>query len=219
MNDPEYALREEIIACCRHMADMGINQGTSGNISARWQKGLLLTPSGLDYDAMAPEDIVFMRMDGSHDGALAPSSEWRFHRDILKSRKDVHAVVHAHPIYCTALAIAQRDIPAVHYMIAAAGGPTVRCAAYATFGTEELSKHAVKALENRMACLLANHGMIACGVSLKKALWLAGELETLARQYIISLQLGEPRILPDDEIARVMEKFKTYGPRDKTGAS
>lgn len=216
MNDAEYALRQEIIACCRRMADLGINQGTSGNISARWQKGLLLTPSGLDYDAMVPEDIVFMRMDGSHDGDLAPSSEWHFHRDILKSRDDIHAVVHAHPIYCTALAIARRDIPAVHYMIAAAGGPTVRCAPYATFGTEKLSRHAVKALEDRMACLLANHGMIACGVSLKKALWLAGELETLARQYVVSLGLGEPRILSDDEIARVAEKFKTYGPRDKT---
>jgi L-fuculose-phosphate aldolase len=216
MNDAEIALRKEIIESCRKMNAAGINQGTSGNISVRWEKGLLVTPSGADYDTMAPEDIVFMRMDGSHVGDLKPSSEWRFHRDILKSRKDVNAVVHAHPTYCTAVAITGRDIPAVHYMIAAAGGPTVRCAPYATFGTEELSKAAVKALKDRMCCLLANHGMIACGVNLKKALWLAVELETLARQYTVSLQLGKLNILPDDEIALVVEKFKSYGPRPKS---
>jgi L-fuculose-phosphate aldolase len=217
MDDAEYALREEIVESCRRMAELGINQGTSGNVSARWRNGLLVTPSGLDYDAMAPEDIVLMAMDGSCDGALAPSSEWRFHRDILKSREEIGAVVHAHPIYCTAIAMARREIPAVHYMIAAAGGPTVRCAPYATFGTEALSKHALKALEGRMCCLLANHGMIACGASLAKALWLAGELETLARQYVVSLQIGEPHVLPDDEIASVVEKFKSYGPRAKDG--
>ena len=215
MNDAEYALREEIVAACRRMNELGINQGTSGNISVRWQRGLLVTPSGLDYDAMAPEDIVRLRMGGTHDGALAPSSEWRFHRDILRARREVKAVVHAHPVYCTALAIAGREIPAVHYMIAAAGGPNVRCAPYATYGTEELSKHALEALEDRLACLLANHGLIACGASLSKALWLAGEMETLAKQYIVSLQIGAPQILPDDEIARVVEKFKSYGPREK----
>lgn len=215
MDDAEYALRKEIIAACRRMDALGVNQGTSGNISVRWQTGLLITPSGLDYETMAPEDIVFLRMDGRHGGALKPSSEWRFHRDILRTRKDVNAVVHAHPVCCTALAMARREIPAVHYMIAAAGGPTIRCAPYATYGTETLSKHALAALKGRHACLLANHGLITCGPSLRKALWLAAEVETLAKQYIHALQLGEPHVLPDDEIARVIEKFKSYGPREK----
>jgi L-fuculose-phosphate aldolase len=219
MDEAELALREEIVGCCRRMGSLGINQGTSGNISARWKSGLLLTPSGLDYDTMAPEDIVFMHMDGTHEGALTPSSEWRFHRDILKSRGEVNAVVHAHPVYCTALSIDHMEIPAVHYMIAAAGGPTVRCAPYATYGTAKLSSNALEALEGRLCCLLANHGMIACGVDLRKALWLAAELETLARQFVISLRVGEPQILPDDEIERVIEKFKDYGPRSKTAAS
>lgn len=218
MEDAEYALRKEIIAACLEMDRKGINQGTSGNISVRWKKGLLITPSGLAYDTMAPEDIIFLAMDGTPTGPHKPSSEWRFHRDILKARKDVNAVVHAHPAYCTALAINGREIPAVHYMIAAMGGPTVRCAPYATYGTEELSKHAVRALKGRMACLLANHGMIACGPTLPKGLWLACELETLARQYVLSLQVGDPQILSDAEIARVVEKFKSYGPRPKATA-
>ena len=219
MNDAEYGLRKELIATCRRMNTTGINQGTSGNVSARFaagaKKGLLISPSGVDYDELTPEDIVFMKMDGSYESDLLPSSEWRFHRDILKSRKDVQAVVHAHPTYCTALSMLGNDIPAAHYMIAASGGNTVRCANYETFGTEALSKAALKALKGRTCCLLANHGMIACGVSLRKALWLAVELETLARQYHLALQVGTPQILADDEIAMVVEKFKGYGPRSK----
>jgi len=162
---------------------------------------------------MAPEDIIFLDMDGAATGPHKPSSEWRFHRDILHNRPDIGAVVHAHPTYCTAIAITGEDIPAVHYMIAAGGGSTVRCASYATFGTEELSKNALQALEGRLCCLLANHGSIACGATLGKAYWLASELETLAQQYYLSRQLGHPVILPDAEIARVIEKFKSYGPR------
>lgn len=220
MQDAEYALRKEVIETSRKMNTLGINQGTSGNVSARWEKGLLVTPSGIDYDTISPDDIIYMKMDGSYDHHLVPSSEWRFHRDILKKRRDVNAVVHAHPTYCTAISMTGRNIPAVHYMIAAAGGPTVRCAPYETFGTESLSHNAVKALRGRMCCLLANHGMIACGATLKKALWLANELETLARQYTVALQLGEPlNVLPDEEIAVVVEKFKTYGPRPKSQAA
>ncbi|MEX2628470.1 MAG: class II aldolase/adducin family protein [Tistlia sp.] len=218
MQGAEAALRQEIVATCRRMTALGINHGTSGNVSARWRDGLLVTPSGLDYETMAPADIVFMKMDGSHEHALAPSSEWRFHRDILATRGDVNAVVHAPPTYCTALSMTGRDIPAVHYMIASAGGPTVRCAPYRTFGTEALSRQALEALEGRLACLLSNHGMIACGATLQKALWLAGELETLARQYAVALQLGTPlNVLPDEEIARVVEKFRSYGPHPKGG--
>ena len=216
MQDSEYSLRKEIIATCLAMERKGINQGTSGNVSARWQEGLLITPSGLPYETMAPEEIIYLEMDGTPHGPHSPSSEWRFHRDILRARPDVHAVVPAHPAYCTAHAILGREIPAVHYMIAAAGGSTIRCAPYATFGTDELSAAAVKALEKRWACLLANHGLIACGVTLRKALWLANEVEVLAKQYFLSLQLGEPVVLSDEEMATVVAKFQTgYGPKGK----
>jgi L-fuculose-phosphate aldolase len=214
----EGKLRKEIIATCREMNASGVNQGTSGNVSARWKDGLLITPSGLPYDQMEPDDIVFMNIDGSFDHHLVPSTEWRFHRDIMAARSDVQAIVHAHPTYCTAFAMCAKDIPAAHYMIAAAGGPTVRCSTYATYGTEELSKAALIALEGRTCCLLQNHGMIATGATLGKALWLAVELETLCRQYAIALSIGKPKILPDDEIARVIEKFKSYGPRPKAEA-
>ena len=216
MNDAEYALRKEIIATCFAMEQKGINQGTSGNVSVRWGEGLLITASGVAYETMAPEDIVYLEMDGTPHGPHSPSSEWRFHRDIMRERPDVQAIVHAHPVYCTAQAITGQDIPAVHYMIAAAGGATIRCAPYATFGTDELSRGAITALDGRLACLLANHGLIACGPNLRKALWLAVEVEILARQYALSRQLGSPVVLPDEEIARVIEKFKTgYGPKAK----
>jgi L-fuculose-phosphate aldolase len=216
MTDAEYSLRKEIISVCRAMEQTGINQGTSGNVSVRWKDGLLITPSGFAYETTAPEDIIFLEMDGTANGPHNPSSEWRFHRDIFRERPDFEAIVHAHPTYCTAQAITRRPIPAVHYMIAAGGGPTVRCAPYATFGTDELSINAIEALRDRNACLLANHGLIACGPSLRKALWIAGEMETLAKQYALSLQLGDPVILSDEEIAQVIEKFKTsYGPKSK----
>lgn len=216
MTDAEYALRKEMVSACLAMERRGINQGTSGNVSVRWADGLLVTPSGLAYETLAPEEIVYLEWDGTPHGAHNPSSEWRFHRDILRERPDLHAVVHAHPPYCTAHAIVGHHIPAVHYMIAAAGGPTIRCAPYHTFGTDELSRAAVEALEGRSACLLANHGLIACGPTLRRALWLAGEVETLARQYALSLQIGKPVVLPDAEIARVIERFRTsYGPKER----
>ena len=205
------AEREAMIATARRMNASGLNQGTSGNLSARVEGGFLLTPTGMDYDALAPEDLVFMRLDGSHEGRRLPSSEWRFHRDVLAARPEVGAVLHAHSMFCTTLACLRRGIPAFHYMVAVAGGVDVRCAPYATFGTEELSAHALAALEDRTCCLLANHGMIATGPDLEKALWLAVELETLCRQYAVALQVGTPVVLPDDEIARNVEKFKSYG--------
>jgi L-fuculose-phosphate aldolase len=154
-------------------------------------------------------------MDGSYEHDLPPSSEWRFHRDIMLNKPEVNAIVHAHPTYCTAIAIQGMDIPAIHYMIAAAGGDSIRCAPYHTFGTEELSDGALQALEGRSACLLANHGMIATGPNMLKAMWLTVEVETLARQYFNVLTLGCPRTLPSEEIARVVEKFKGYGLRPK----
>lgn len=202
---------KSIIDACRRMNALGINQGTSGNISIRHGDGLLITPTSTPYEAMLPEQIVYMNLDGSHDPGQRPSSEWRFHCDILKARPDVEAVVHAHPTYCTALAIMGREIPPVHYMVACAGGHNIRCAPYATFGTQDLSDHAVRALEGRFACLLAHHGMIAVGPSLDRAMWLAVEVETLARQYHASLQLGQPPLLPKEEIEKVRVRMAGYG--------
>ncbi len=203
--------RQSIIDACRAMNALGINQGTSGNISLREGDGLLITPTSMPYDLMKPADIVEMRLDGGVVGAGRPSSEWRFHLDILRERPDVNAVVHAHPNYCTTLAIMERGIPPIHYMIAAAGGDSIRCAPYATFGTAELSANAVEALKGRKACLLAHHGMIAVGASLANAMWLAVEVETLARQYVNCLQLGDPPLLSSQEIGTVMEKMSDYG--------
>lgn len=215
MND--LALREEIIENGLKMNTTGLNQGTSGNLSVRSGDGFLITPSGIPYEQLQPQDIVTMSMDGSYKHDLAPSSEWRFHRDILRDKPDVNAVVHAHPTYCTTLAILGKEIPAIHYMIAAAGGNSIRCARYETYGTEELSRAALAALQGRAACLLANHGMIATGPSLAKSMWLAVEVETLAQQYCNALQLGQPNILSDEEIDRVIEKFKNYGIKSKDG--
>jgi len=211
----ELETRQKIIGFCLEMNASGLNQGTSGNISARHDGAMLITPSGVPYDELEPDAIVRMRLD--HDayeweGDLKPSSEYHFHRAILQAKPEQGAIVHTHSTFATVLSIGRRDIPACHYMIAAFGGPTVRCAEYATFGTPELSAKALVAMEGRSACLLANHGMIACGKDLDKAMWAAVELETLARQYYHALQLGEPVILDEAEMARVGEKFKSYGP-------
>lgn len=205
------ALREAMIATARRMNAVGLNQGTSGNLSQRVEGGFLLTPTGMDYDTLEPEDLVLMRLDGSHEGRRAPSSEWRIHRDILARRPEVGAVLHAHSMFCTSLACLRRGIPSFHYMVTAAGGEDIRCAPYATFGTEELSRHALEALEGRKACLLANHGMLAVGKDLAGAFKLAVEVETLAAMYWRALQVGEPVLLDAAEMARVIEKFKTYG--------
>ena len=215
MDRQETATRQAIIEACLEMNRSGINRGTSGNVSCRWRDGLLITPSGLPYRCLTPEDIVYLTLAGEAEGRHAPSSEWRFHRDILATRPEAAAVVHTHSTYATILAIRGMEIPALHYMIAAAGGSTIRCAPYATFGSEDLSQNALAALEDRTCCLLANHGVIATGPSLDKALWLAGEVELLAQQYVYCLMLGGPNLLPDEEIDRVTEKFKSYGPRGK----
>ena len=207
--------RQSIIDACLRMNALGINQGTSGNISLRHDAGMLITPTSVPYEAMRPEQIVYMGLDGSFDPAQRPSSEWRFHLDIMKARPDVNAVVHTHPPYSTILASMGLEIPPVHYMIACAGGDTIRCAPYATFGTQELSDHAVAALEGRLACLLEHHGMIAVGPSLSKAMWLAVEVETLARQYHGCLQIGTPRLLSKEEMKNVLGRIAAYGPAEK----
>jgi L-fuculose-phosphate aldolase len=203
--------RQSIINACREMNRLGINQGTSGNISLRHADGMLITPTSVPYDTMQVEQIVFMKLADAPNAGQHPSSEWRFHRDILKARPEVNAVVHAHPPFATVLAIMGLQIPPVHYMIACAGGDTIRCAPYATFGTEELSLHAVAALEDRFACLLAHHGMIAVAPSLARAMWLAVEVETLARQYHGCLQIGTPPLLSKAEIENVRRRMQGYG--------
>jgi L-fuculose-phosphate aldolase len=211
----EGALRAEIVRSAQAMNALGINQGTSGNISVRCGGAMLITPSATPYDAMQPGDIARMAMDeeGTWEGPLKPSTEWRFHRDILRGRPEAVAVVHTHAPFCTALAIARRAIPACHYMIAALGGDTVRCAPYATFGTAALAALALRALEGRRACLLANHGMIVVGNTLAHAMWLAVELETLAAQYHRSLLIGGPVLLDDAEVAAAVAAFAGYGHR------
>lgn len=204
-------LRREMIATCNFMNDRGVNQGTSGNLSVRVDGGFLITPSGIPYAEMVPSDVVMMHVDATHEGPRKPSSEWRFHRDLMARRTDVGTVIHLHSRFCTSLSMLRREIPAVHYMIAAAGGPTVPCVPYVTWGTQELADLIVGALQDRHACLLANHGMVAIGPDLKKTAWLAVEIEALASQYWHALQVGVPFILPDDEIARVIEKFRGYG--------
>jgi len=211
----EQALRSAIVATALAMNALGINRGKSGNVSARGVSdgfdGFLVTPTGLPYDATAPEDIVPMTLDGQARGARLPSSEWRFHRDIYRSRADANAVVHTHAPFATTLACHSRGIPAFHYMVAVAGGRDIRCAPYATFGTQALSDHVVAALDGRRACLLAHHGMIAIGASLPEALALAVEVETLAEIYWRALSIGEPPLLTDAEMDVVLEKFATYG--------
>jgi len=207
----EASLRRDIIATALRMNELRINRGKSGNVSARIDGGFLVTPTGLAYEATQPDDIVAMTLAGQSIGMRLPSSEWRFHRDIYVARPELNAIVHAHPPFATTLACLARDIPAFHYMIAVAGGKDIRCAPYATFGTQELSDRALAALEGRQACLLANHGMIAVGSSLANALALAVEVEALAEQYWRTLQIGTPNLLSDAEMDIVLRKFHTYG--------
>ena len=207
----ERELRTAIVATAREMNAAKINRGKSGNVSARLGAGFLITPTGIPYDAMTPDDIVAMTLDGVARGDRAPSSEWRFHRDLYRAREEFHAIVHVHAPFATTLACVRRGIPAFHYMVATAGGRDIRCAPYATFGSPELAALAVAAMADRRACLLANHGMIAAGRDLAGALALAIEVEGLAEMYWRALQIGEPALLSDAEMDAVLGKFLTYG--------
>jgi len=208
-------LRAELITIARRMAACGLNKGTAGNLSVRERDGFLITPTGMDYDQLTPSDIVFMHLDGRYEGinrnSRKPSSEWRFHRDLYVARPEAGAVLHAHSPFATSLACLRRDIPPFHYMIARFGGDTIRCADYATFGTQALSDAALKAMEERSACLLANHGMLLFGSDLKQALDLGIELEALCEQFWRASQLGQPVLLDAAEMQVVLEKFGSYG--------
>lgn len=219
LDQGERQKREAIVEYCLAMNSSGLNQGMSGNISIRHADGLLISPSSRPYHSLAPADISYVEMDGSPHGPWPPSSEWHFHRDILKTRTDVNAVVHAHPTYCTTLAIMGLEIPPIHYMMAIFDGPNIRCAPYEIYGSEALSKVAIEALKDRKACLLAHHGSIAVGSSIEQAFWRSAELETLARQYYGCLQLGEPKLLTERQIQDVIDKNNGYGLSDSKESS
>jgi L-fuculose-phosphate aldolase len=201
--------RMELIRAAREMAARGLAAGTSGNVSLRAAEGILITPSAVGYEALTPEMIPVLRPDGSFEGRFRPSSEWRFHLDIYLSRPEVGGVVHHHAPYCTALAMARREIPACHYMIALFGGAPVHCADYALFGTAALSEAVLTALEGRSACLMANHGGLAVGRDVSAALKAATELEVLAEQYLLCLQAGGPVLLSEQEIQDAINQFAT----------
>ncbi len=204
-------IRQEMVRTCRAMNRSGINQGTSGNLSHRVPEGLLITPSGMPYDDMGAKDIVAMAPDGTCEGRNPPSSEWRFHRDIIVRRPEVNVVLHTHSPYATTLAVHGRGIPAFHYMVAVAGGHDVRCSPYACFGTQELSDHALAALDGRTACLLGHHGMIVLADNLEQALWRAVEIETLAKMYVHALAIGEPPRLSAAQMDEVLARFRERG--------
>ncbi len=204
-------LREAVLHAARDMSESGLSAGTSGNVSARVSGGMLVTPSARPYDEMEPDDIVLMNLEGGAlEGVGKPTTEWPMHAAIYRARPEVGAIVHTHATFCATLAVLRRDIPPFHYMVALAGGDSIRCAPYAAFGTRSLADHAVAALEERMACLLANHGMIALGPSPASALELASEVEGLAELYWRALQVGEPALLTPDEMAEALERFADY---------
>ena len=211
------ALRRELIATAQEMNRSGLNHGTSGNLSVRSGEGMLITPTGLPYDRLAADDIVYVPQQGGAPsggiGQRRPSSEWRIHRDVYRARPDAMAILHAHPVHCTALACLRRPLPAFHYMVAVGGGRDIRCASYATFGSQALSDQVLEALHGRRACLMANHGILALASNLAGALSLAQEIEQLARSFLQCLAVAEPVILDDAEMDRVLEKFKSYGQR------
>lgn len=217
--DPDLALRRALIRACRELQPLGLTHGTSGNISVRRDAGsFFVSPTGLPYASLEPEDVPLMTLEGRWYGRRRPSSEWRFHRDILAARPETGAIVHGHPRHATALACTGRGIPAFHYMVAVAGGSDIRCAPYHTFGTQALSAAALEALRERRACLLAHHGIIALGTDLAAALSLAAEVENLAAQYATALALGGVAVLDEAEMGRVVEKFRTYGSQDAVDA-
>ncbi len=205
------SMAQELLDTALEMNCVGINQGTAGNVSVRTDSGYLITPSGMVYDECRANDMVSMTLDGKSHGELKPSSEWRFHQDIYRNRGDIKAIVHVHSTYATTIACLGKDVPAFHYMVAVAGGNTIRCAKYRTFGTQALSDVVVEAMRMRKACLMANHGMIATGSTLKKALMMAVEVENLCEMYSHLLPLGGGSLVDEVEMDQILEKFKSYG--------
>ncbi|MFN3846902.1 MAG: class II aldolase/adducin family protein [Paracoccaceae bacterium] len=217
----EAQLRAELVVRAQELDTSGLNRGSSGNLSARLGDAILVTPSGVPAGKLSPDMLAKMpldRSDGTYDGPLKPSTEWRFHLDLMRARPDFNAIVHTHAPFSTILAIARKPIPAVHYMMAAFGGPEIRCSGYATYGTAELSAEVLDAIKDRNGCLMANHGMIVGGPNLARATWLAHELEALAHQYYHVLQIGGGHILSTEQLADTAKGFASYGVQDKPKA-
>ncbi len=218
----EKGLRQALVEKCLELERLNVNQGMAGNLSVRSGQAMLITPTSVPYDKMTGAMIARMPIEtdyGAWSGPLAPSSEWRMHLDIMRARPDVGAIIHTHALYATTLSLLHKPIPAVHYMIAAFGGPTIRCTDYAPFGTKELSDLAIEGLADRQGVLLGQHGMLATGRDLDEAMWRAVELETLAKMYVLALGIGHPYVLPDDELRRTVERFKFYGYQLKAAAT
>jgi L-fuculose-phosphate aldolase len=216
--DAEAGLRQALVQALRQLDDKGLNRGSTGNLSARWGAGMLITPTGMGADDLQPEDLVWLGLDGQQRGRFKPSSEWHFHQAIYQARPELNAVVHTHATHATALACLRRDLPAFHYMVAVAGGDSVRCAPYRLFGTEALSDVTVQALHGRKACLLATHGLVSAGTTLREAMKISIEIESLCQTYLAALAAGDPVLLGPDEMAVVIERFRSYGQAPGRGA-
>ena len=211
MNSDEVGLREQMLAAIRKLDRLGMNRGSTGNVSQRHADGMLITPTGMGADELRAQDLVWLGADGRLRGEWQPSSEWHFHQAVYARRPDLHAIVHTHSVNATALAVLGRGLPAFHYMVAVAGGDSVPCTAYHTFGSQALSKAVATALADRDACLLGNHGLVAAGASLARAMKVAQEVEALCEVYLKALAVGEPNPLGSEQMAEVIEKFRSYG--------
>ena len=202
---------EQIIKYANMLNSEKLSTLRSGNVSLRYKNGFLITPSGVKYSSLKVDDIVFVSLDGKFDETKnKPSSEWRFHKDIYSSKNEANAIVHAHSTHATAVSAHNKDVPAFHYMVALAGGNDLKCAKYATFGTQELSDNIINALKNRKACLMSNHGQVAFGDNLEQAFELAQEVENICHQYINAIKIGKPKILSSSEMDVILEKVKNY---------
>ncbi len=202
--------RRDLLDTARAVNRRDLSQGTTGNLSVRLADGFLITPSALPYEACHAGDMVRMGLDGEVRGQRKPSTEWRLHRDVYANRPEAGAILHAHPPWCTTLACLEREIPAFHYMVAMAGGDNIRCAPYAIFGSQVLSDAVIEALHERTACLLAHHGMVCFAAALDRVLALGLEIEALAGVYVRTLQIGEPKLLGQDEMRKVLDRFADY---------
>ena len=207
----ESALRQQLVAAVQRLDALGMNRGSTGNVSARWGAGMLITPTGMGAEDLRAQDLVWLGWDGTVQGDWKPSSEWHFHQATYLARADLHAVVHTHSTHATALACLRRPLPAFHYMVAVAGGDSVPLVPYFTFGTAELSRAVGAALQDRLACLLANHGLVAAGTTLAHAMKVVQEVESLCQIYLQTLAVGEPVLLSPAHMAEVLEKFRSYG--------
>lgn len=208
----ERAARQAVVDTAQAVSRTGLSPGKTGNVSCRWEDGMLITPSALPYESLTAADIVRVEADGSvAKGSRAPSSEWHFHLAAYRARPEAGAVVHTHSLHATVLACAGKAIPAFHYMVLALGGDDIPLVPYVTFGTAELGELVGERLRDRRACLLANHGQIATGATLAAALACARDVEVLAEQFYKVLTLGKPKLLSPAEIAAAKERFRTYG--------